>query len=209
MIFHTSADPLYIERFYQGFTESINKHCSSVSFSLNIVGEIQERPKADIITEEYISLQEIKNKFNTNEKDTLGYYCLSRWLTIPSKNDHVCVCDIDILAIDKIDIKLVENLLETYQAVNLTRIKPNGNEGGMMIIFLHKEICKEIKNYALNVLKENKLTWDLDVKVREYIYANYKIKNLLKMQEISKPSSTKIDNPWFIFSKIEKFKNLI
>ena len=117
--------------------------------------------------------------------------------------------DVDVIAINPIDNLLINNLLEKHKVVNLTRLKPKtGAEGGMMIIFLHKDICQEIKDFSKQLLENNPLCWETDVEVRTYLYNNFNVKNLLKMKEISKPRNEIIDNPWFIYSKLNKFDNL-
>ena len=58
------------------------------------------------------------------------------------------------------------------------------------------------------LLENNPLCWETDVEVRTYLYNNFNVKNLLKMKEISKPRNEIIDNPWFIYSKLNKFDNL-
>lgn len=211
MIFHISADPFYIEKFYHNFVDSIKKYSKNSLISLNVVGELDKYPTVDIFNQEKITKQEIEQRYKTNGRDTLGYYCLSRWASIPLVDNHVCVCDIDIVAVNYLDLRYIELLIEEYKVVNLTRIKPKTkDEGGMMVIFLHKDICKEIRDYANSLLvQDEQLEWKTDVKVREYLYERFSVKNLLKMQEISKSGSIKIQDPWFIFSKIGKFQNLL
>jgi hypothetical protein len=209
MIFHTAADPLYYNHFYQNYYQSIKKNYPDSRFSLHLVGNISNVLNVDFLTNEMITLDEIKGKFSCDEKNARGYFCMSRWTSIPITNSHVCVSDVDIIAVDKIDNRFVEANLDRHRVINLTRIKnKTGKEGGMMIFFLHKDVCETIKQYANNVLKNHKLEWASDVLVRNFIYENYDVKNVLKMQETSKSSSVKIDNPWFIFSKVGKFKNL-
>ena len=121
----------------------------------------------------------------------------------------MAVCDIDILAVNPINHGLLEDLLKTYQVINLTRIKPKtGKEGGMMIMILHKNICNIIKKFANNLLVNNKLIWQTDVMVRTFLYENYKVKELLQMEDISKKNNLKNVDKWFVFSKLNKFENL-
>jgi len=212
MIFHTSANKLYYDYFFKNYRKSVSVFYENAKFSFNYVGK-EEINELDIdhYTQDSIDYDEIKLRFNLqDDKSVRGYYCMSRWISIPIVNDHVCVSDIDVLAINKIDISLIENLLCKHKVINLTRIKPKSMiEGGMMIFFLHKDICNDIKNYAVSLLNTNKLEWATDVAVRKYLYNHYNVKDLLKMQEISKSNSVKIDDPWFSFSKVSKFKNLI
>ena len=209
MIFHTAADPIYFEAFYNSYTDSIKQFFDSPLFSLNFVGLDQQHHTVDYFFQDEISFEEIKIKFNVDDRSARGYYCMSRWNSIPVVNHHVCVSDIDVIAINPIDKILINDLLEKHKVVNLTRLKPKlGGEGGMMILFLHKDICQEVKDFSKQLLENNPLSWATDVAVRSYLYNNFNVKNLLKMKEISKSNNQVIDNPWFVYSKVNKFNNL-
>ena len=209
MIFHTAADPIYFKAFYNSYANSIKKYFDNPLFSLNFVGLDWQNTSVDYFFHDKISFEEIKIKFNVADRSARGYYCMSRWNSIPVMNQHVCVSDVDVIAINPIDNLLINNLLEKHKVVNLTRLKPKtGAEGGMMIIFLHKDICQEVKDFSKQLLENNPLCWETDVEVRTYLYNNFNVKNLLKMKEISKPRNEIIDNPWFIYSKLNKFDNL-
>lgn len=210
MIFHTAADPIYYNRFYDNFQNSIKANYPNPKFSIRLIGKTDQTCNADLITTDSITFEEIKKRYRCDDRSAKGYYCISRWLSIPIKNEHVCVSDVDVIAVNKIDSEFIEDHLNRHKIINLTRIKnKGGKEGGMMIFFLHKDVCNEIKNYSLSVLEDDNLTWATDVKIRTFLYENYNVYNLLKMQEISKSKSAKIDNPWFVFSKVNKFENLI
>ena len=209
MIFHTAADPIYFEAFYNSYIDSIKQFFDSPLFSLNFVGLDQQQPTVDYFFQDKISFEEIKIKFNVDDRSARGYYCMSRWNSIPVVNSHVCVSDIDVIAINPIDKILINDLLEKHKVVNLTRLKPkSGGEGGMMILFLHKNICQEVKDFSKQLLENNPLSWATDVAVRSYLYNNFDVKNLLKMKEISKSNNQIIDDPWFVYSKVNKFNNL-
>ena len=77
-----------------------------------------------------------------------------------------------------------------------------------MIMILHKNICNTIKEFANNLLVNNKLIWQTDVMVRTFLYENYKVKELLQMEDISKKNNLKNVDKWFVFSKLNKFENL-
>jgi len=209
MIFHTAADPIYFNEFYNTYSNSIKQYFDSPLFSLNFVGSDCQHPAVDYFFHDKISFEEIKIKFKVDDRAAAGYYCMSRWNSIPVLNDHVCVSDVDVIAINSIDNILINDLLEKHKVVNLTRLKPKtGGEGGMMIIFLHKDICQEIKDFSKQLLENKPLCWGTDIDVRNYLYNNFDVKNLLKMKEISKSSNQAVDNPWFIYSKVNKFNNL-
>jgi hypothetical protein len=44
--------------------------------------------------------------------------------------------------------------------------------------------------------------------VRTFLYENYKVKELLQMEDISKKNNLKNVDKWFVFSKLNKFENL-
>lgn len=210
MIFHCSSDRVYYEHFFKNFVYSIKKNYSNPKISYNFVGtDLPDNIVTDYFQNDKKNWNEIKTLHKATDREAKGYYALSRWLSIPNENDHVAVCDIDILAVNPINHDLLEDLLKTYQVINLTRIKPKtGKEGGMMIMILHKNICDTIKKFANNLLVNNKLIWQTDVMVRTFLYENYKVKELLQMEDISKKNNLKNIDKWFVFSKLNKFENL-
>jgi hypothetical protein len=210
MIFHTTCDELYFYRFYESFWRSIKENNPVANFSLNYVGsknaEILEFCKNNniILSTEEITLVELKNKFNlSTDNDVLGYYSLCRWKSIPVVDENVIVCDVDILAINKIDIDLVDELLNKHQVVNITRIKPNGLPGGMMSIVLSKTVTGAVKKMANDhcQLLTNSIAIGEDVYVRDFIYQNLNVYELNgKVLDLSKPKY-KINEEWFVFAK--------
>ena len=208
MIFHTSADKIYLDNFFLPFVTSIKKYYPNPMLSLNFVGtEYVDINKHVYYNTIPLSFFELKQKYQKGDRDTKGYYALSRWLTIPVLDDHVAVCDIDVLAVNPIDNQLILNLLKTYEVINITRTKPNGEEGGMMIMILRKDICKTVKDYSTSLLNNLDLKWDTDVNVRSFLYNNFKVKNLLQMKQLSKKSAD-FSNCWFAFAKGNTEKKL-
>jgi hypothetical protein len=209
MIFHCASDKIYYEYFFKNFVNSIKKYYPNPKISYNFVGkDLPNNIETDILQNDTKSWDEIKTQYKSSDREAKGYYALSRWLSIPIQNEHVAVCDVDVLAVNQIDYELIEACLQTYQVINLTRMKPKGVEGGMMIMILHKNILNIVKKFANNVLCTNKLIWQTDVLVRTYLYENFKVKQLLQMEDISKRKDLKLSNKWFIFSKVNKFENL-
>jgi len=210
MIFHCASDIIYYEHFFKNFVYSIKKYYTNSKISYNFVGkDLPSNIETDILQIDKISWDEIKIQYKANDREAKGYYALSRWLSIPIQNEHVAVCDVDVLAVNKIDHELIETCLQTYQVINLTRIKPKGaGEGGMMIMILHKDILNIVKKFTNDVLRTNKLIWQSDVLVRTYLYENFKVKQLLQMEDISKNKDLQSTEKWFIFSKVNKFENL-
>lgn len=210
MIFHCASDKIYYEYFFKNFVNSIKKYYPNPKISYNFVGEdLPNNIETDILQNDRISWNEIKTQYTASDREAKGYYALSRWLSIPIQNQHVAVCDVDVLAVNKIDHELIETCLQTHQVINLTRRKPKGaGEGGMMIMILHKDILNIVKKFANNVLSTNKLKWQADVRVRTHLYENFKVKQLLQMEDVSKKKDLKPIDKWFIFSKVNKFDNL-
>lgn len=210
MIFHCATDSIYYEHFFKNFVDSIKKYYPNPKISYNFVGkDLPSNIETDILQNDRISWNEIKTQYTASDREAKGYYALSRWLSIPIQNQHVAVCDVDVLAVNKIDHELIETCLQTHQVINLTRRKPKGaGEGGMMIMILHKDILNIVKKFANNVLSTNKLKWQADVLVRTYLYENFKVKQLLQMEDISKNKDLRSTEKWFIFSKVNKFENL-
>lgn len=210
MIFHCASDKIYYEYFFKNFVDSIKKYYSNPKISYNFVGkDLPNNIETDILQNDIKSWDEIKTQYTASDREAKGYYALSRWLSIPIQNEHVAVCDVDVLAVNKIDHELIETCLQSHQVINLTRMKPKGaGEGGMMIMILHKDILNIVKKFANNILSANKLKWQADVLVRTYLYENFIVKQLLQMEDISKNKDLQPTDKWFIFSKVNKFENL-
>ena len=208
MIFHSSADNHFYKLFYNIFYGSIKKNYKECSLSFNYVGnETVDTVLTNINTFDNKNQNDIENKYNAKAQ---GYYALSRWLSIPIQEDHVCVCDIDLIMTNPVPLDFCEEKFKTNEVINITRIKPNGKPGGMMAMILRKDICEEVRNYSNSLLHTEQLKWSLDVKVRSYLYQNFNVLDVLKMQNLSKRSYKKTDD-WFAFSKINeglKLKNV-
>ena len=217
MIFHTVCDPIYFSRFYDDFLRSLSTHYSDVKLSLYFVGpkdqQVIDYCNANnvIYADEPTTLEDLKSRFSNNEeKDILGYYPLSRWFSIPDIGDHVCVCDVDLLAINAVDHDLLDRLLIDNDVVNITRTKPNGETGGMMLMVLSNRIISRVKEFARSV-EHGSVSIGIaeDVKVRTFIYENFKIYELNgKMLDVSKPQE-KDNGEWFVFSKGGQGENSI
>jgi hypothetical protein len=191
MIFHTSADPLYYENFYKFYNESIKLFYPDSKLSFHFVGHDSNIIKSpiDIFSQKKISKKEIEIMYNTSERDTLGYYAISRWLSIPDIGDHVVVSDVDIVAIKSIPTNYILDIFKDYEAINITRTKKNGTEGGMAMMILRKDIISSINQKANEVLNNPTLAWDSDVQVRTFIYENFKVKEIPEMHVMGKNSN--------------------
>jgi hypothetical protein len=206
MIFHCASDKIYYEYFFKNFVDSIKKYYPNPKISYNFIGkDLPNNIETDILQIDKISWDEIKTQYKASDREAKGYYALSRWLSIPIQNEHVAVCDVDVLAVNKINHELIETCLQTHQVINLTRMKPKGaGEGGMMSMILRKDICAEVKKYSNQLLNEKKLVWARDVDIRSMLYSKYSVKNILNMYQITKNTTEKdlkSIKEWFIFSK--------
>jgi hypothetical protein len=204
MIFHASADRLYYDNFYQMFFTQIKKHYPNPTCSFNYVGldhHDLDFSAVDISTVDAIDESSIREVYNVNPNEAKGYYALSRWLSIPVTGDNVVVCDIDILAINDIDYNLINQLLDETPVINITRIKPNGKEGGMMVMILRADICQLVKNLAHNLLTTENLCWQTDTLIHGFLYQNFKVRHILNMHSVQKDKSIENINHWFVFTK--------
>lgn len=210
MIFHNSVDPIYFEKFYPAFLNTFKKYTpDSCYFSLNYVGIATDhlfnfcKQNNISLTVENLTFDDINNYYNVSLDDSYGYYAINRWCTIPTTDQSVFVSDVDIFAINEIDVDQIKDILTQYDAVNITRVKPNGLHGGMASIVLSEKICYDVKKKSKEILNLNPLRWDLDVLVREYIYKTFKIYEINnKVLDITKKSHKKeILDQWLILSK--------
>lgn len=210
MIFHTSTDPIYFEKFYPSFFKTFKKHSGpSSQFSLSYIGNPTEylfsfcRDNNIQLTIENKTLDDIVDNFKKSLDDCYGYYAINRWCTIPNFNQPVFVSDVDVFAINDIDINSIKDILNDYDVVNITRLKPNGTHGGMANIVLSEKICNEVAEVSKKILESNSIKWDLDVLVKEYIYKTFKIYEINnKVLDITKKSYKResLDH-WLILSK--------
>lgn len=213
MIFHTSADPLYYENFYRFYNESIKLFYPDSKLSFHFVGHdsnIIDLP-IDIFSQKKISKKEIETMYNTSERNTLGYYALSRWMSIPDIGDHVVVSDVDIVAVKSIPVNYILNIFKDYEVINITRRKPNGLEGGMAMMIIREDAISKINKKANEVLNNPTLAWDSDVQVRTFIYENFKVKELPEMHVMGKKSNFEtLDNTErsFVIYKGDRLKKI-
>jgi hypothetical protein len=189
MIFHTAADEIYYNQFYNLYYSTIKQFFPDSKFSLYYSGKnILKNKKILYIKHEPITNQEIESVYKVSGRDTKGYYALSRWWSMPVQNEHVAVSDVDIIALKNIPQEKINNILNDHEAINITRTKKNGLEGGMNLMILRKDIIDDVNKNAKSVLNTSQLHWASDVNVREFIYANFKVYNLPEMHTFNKRS---------------------
>ena len=186
MILHAAADIRCYELWYDMFYDSVSEHCPSAKRSFHYVGTETVQPKnIDMFTQDTITLDQIRSQYRApDEKSARGYYCISRFLSIPCVGDHVLLCDIDLKLIKDLDIDSIDNTLKDHQAVNFCRLKFDGRPGGMMAMLLRQDICESVRDFARHAVKEQPLWWGLDSTVREYIYKNYSVKNEIALYNV-------------------------
>jgi hypothetical protein len=192
MIFHTAADSVYYKSFYDYYSYSIKKYFNNSKLSLHFIGNSTPvNPLINYSTNHNISFDKIKEKYNVDDINAKGFYALSRWLSIPNKNNNVVVSDVDIIALKYLPENNINNLLENYEVINITRTKKNGSEGGMAMMIIRQDVINEINKKAKDVLNNHKLQWDSDVQVRSFIYNNYNVAHLPEMHVFGKKSNYK------------------
>lgn len=211
MIFHTACDDQYFETFYKNWFTSIRCQFPMSKTSLHYISDgpydmHDAALRPDIFVNQQMKLYDIKRKYRVKMEKARGYFCMARWMTIPLLGEHVAVTDIDIKAIGNQQHELVEDLLLTHDVVNCTRLKLNGTEGGMMVVILNKEICEDIRSFAIKLLDGNELTWGLDTAIMKYIHSRYKVANLHKMHNVADDSISTAQDKWFAFFKTKNTK---
>ena len=195
MIFHTATDPIYYNTFYHFYSHTIKKFYPNCELSLHYVGlDLPQNDNINFITNTHITFEDIKNTYESDNSNAKGFYALARWFSIPETEQNVVVSDVDIIAIKKINQEKINDLFKTNHAINITRTKKDGTEGGMAMLILRNDIIADINKVALSVLK-NKLQWDSDVQVRTHIYNNYNVAQIPEMHVFGKRSNyTTFDN---------------
>lgn len=189
MIFHTAADLVYYNNFYELYNSTIKKFYPDDTFSLYYLGNtLPNNTNISYVTQEKITSAEIESTYKVTDRNTKGYYALSRWWSMPVANEHVVVSDVDVVALNTISKEKIDNIFKTYEAINITRTKKNGQEGGMAMLILRKDIVDDVNNNAKYVLKNIPLSWSSDVNVRGFIYKNFNVYSLPEMHVFKKRS---------------------
>jgi hypothetical protein len=186
MIFHTAAEQVYYKLFFLNWHTSIKKFWPDARFSLRFVGPKNEAVDKYcsehniLLTHDPITLKEISAKFTKVElperpKACYGYYALSRWMSMPD-GDDVGLTDVDVVALQKPNLELINKILSKYQQYRIprafaTKAKPKN----MMINFFRKDVVSEVNQVATELLSKSKLMWNLDLQVRDYCNKNFSI----------------------------------
>jgi len=190
MIFHTAADNTYYNNFYNLYSLTIRQFYPNSKFSLYFLGnQLPNNSTISYLNQENISFEDIEQKYNTTGRDTKGYYALSRWKSMPVVNENVVVSDIDLIALKSIPQEIINNIFKNHEAINISRLKKNGDEGCMAMMILRKDIIDIVNNFANNILDTETLHWASDVSVRNFIYKNFSVYTLPEMHVFKKRSN--------------------
>lgn len=170
MIFHTAAEIKYYNYFFKNWHRSLRKHWPDARFSLRFVGDASESDVVEYCKENSILLEVDSIDFGTMmeryrclESDALGYYAMSRWISLPIINDHVCMTDVDIIQLNSLGFDLAADL-ESYDFISISRQKRN-KTNKMMILFLNRDLVSTIRNKSMELLQSSPLVWNLDTQV--------------------------------------------
>lgn len=170
MIFHTAAEEQYYRFFFKKWHSSIRRFNPTARFSLRFVGSTENCDVIDYCREndvdldlDPISFEQIQEKYKCNESDARGYYAISRWVSLPIKDDHVCMTDVDLLQINPTDFDLSDRL-DRKQFISFSKQK-NTKTNKMMFLGLNKDFVEIVKKKSLEILNNNPLVWDRDTSI--------------------------------------------
>jgi hypothetical protein len=174
MIFHTAAEEQYYSFFFKKWHSSIRRLNPTAQFNLQFVGNTENCDVIDYCGEndinlnlDPISFEQIQEKYKCNELNARGYYAISRWISLPIKDDHVCMTDVDLLQINAIDFNLSERL-DIKQFISFSKQK-NNKTNKMMFLGLNKNFVKIVKEKSIEILNNNTLTWDRDTSILKWM----------------------------------------
>lgn len=175
MIFHTAAEIKYFDYFFENWHQTIKKVWGDdVKFSLRFVGPMEDRVAT------YCETHSIAVTHDPTVGVDPGYYPMSRWVSIPT-GDHVCVTDVDIVALTK--VRDIEHKLAEYDMIPISRVKVTMNNP-MMAVFYNKNFAKRVRNEAIRIFKTKALKWDLDVSVMKWCKGNLTWMELFEIQKL-------------------------
>ena len=187
MIFHTAAEQIYYDLFFSNWHKSIKKFWPGAKFSLRFVGPKNKAvdeycSKHNILlTHDPITFEEIdstfqKEELNKRPKACYGYYALSRWMSMPIADDHVCLTDIDVVALQRPDLRAINEIFSKYQQYRIPRAMPDKTKPkNMMVNMFRKDVVSEVNQVAADLLFGSKLMWCLDLQVMAHCNKNFAI----------------------------------
>lgn len=212
MIFHCAADPVYLEKYYALYHDSIKHYCPAAEFSLNVLGKAPssfDKSQLKFFTEEKVSLDSVIQKYQVqDERSALGYYAFNRWISLPDADQPLVVSDVDIAAINRIDTDLITDLLCNHDVIQVTR-RTLDTSGGVLMFILHPRVISDVREFARNYLETTPLTWDLDLGMLRHFQNNFSLAQTLQFREVTKNINLNAEPAWFIFSKGKHRKHSI
>lgn len=189
MIFHTAAEKIYYKQFYDLYYSTINQFYPASKFSLYYLGQdIPTNKNISYLQQENITIEEIESRYSVTDRDTKGYFALSRWWSMPVVNENIVVSDVDIVALKNISEDIISDIFQKHEVINITRTKKGGTEGGMAMMIMRKDIVADVNNNAKFVLQNIPLNWASDVNVRNFLYKNFSVYSLPEMHVFNKRS---------------------
>lgn len=190
MIFHTAAEKVYYNAFFKNWHTSIKKIYPSARFSLRFVGPTTDTDVIAYCNSHHILLsldpityQEIVDKFNVTGKRVNGYYCMSRWTSIPILDESVFVTDVDLIATNKL-IFSIDDSLNEKPWFTISKRKAPDRTLKLMAICLHKDLCERVSSKAITLLENSPLIWSLDLQLLKYLTDNFNYTDYVMLGEI-------------------------
>lgn len=181
MIFHTAAEENYYNYFFKNWHKSIKKiYKPCPAFSLRFVGptdncDVKEycTNNGIILDVDPITLDEIQEKYKVSAENAKGYYAVSRWISLPELDDHVCMTDIDLVQLHPLDYDLNEKINHN-NFISISRKKVN-HSNKMMFLGFNKDFISKVKELSFYTLNKKKLRWDLDTEILKLlVFGDYK-----------------------------------
>jgi hypothetical protein len=211
MIFHTAAEKNYYNFFFKKWHRFLKEFNPTAKFSLRYVGDTNTCDVVEycstnniMLDIDPISLNQIIEKYNCNEKDALGYYAISRWISLPLLDDHVCMTDVDLLQLNPLEFDL-DAILNEKQFISISRKKEN-KTNKMMFLGFNKDFVKTVKDQSIIFLENNSLVWDLDTKILIWLILknNFNWEEFIQLYCIDNLSDYNKDVKFAYFSSVNK-----
>lgn len=189
MIFHTAAEKVYYNAFFKMWHRNIDKHVPNAKFSLKFVGDTSSTDVVSFCKDKNIDLI-----LDCTTIDTLiekyrslivarGYYPMARWNSIPIKDEHVCVTDVDVIML-KNDIADMELLFEENDFISVARGRKR-----LMVNYIHKDACAAVLEHSKSLMDSDKFRWDLDLDVMSWMLENLRGANLNQLAKFDSTSN--------------------
>lgn len=170
MIFHTAAEENYYNFFFKKWHSFLKEFNPTAKFSLRYVGDTNSCDVVEYCSTNNImldvdptSLDQIIEKYKCPKGNAFGYYAISRWISLPLLDEHVCMTDVDLLQLNPLDFDL-NKILDEKNFISISRQK-NNKTNKMMFLGFNKDFVKTVKDQSISFLENNSLVWNLDTKI--------------------------------------------